>query len=197
MGDNQINAEQLDKFPGMSVIDVLYTVPGIQISGTKISIRGSMNNPMILVDNIEIQDMDEITYLTSNDVESIEVFKGASASMFGSRGGNGVIAIALKKGVALKSSTPISLATITPLGYQKPAQFYVPKYDVDSVLKNPQPDLRTTIYWSPKLVADSTGSVNVKFYTSDNATDYSIVMEGITNKGEICRYVGYLKRQRN
>ncbi|MDD4967870.1 MAG: TonB-dependent receptor plug domain-containing protein [Paludibacter sp.] len=195
MADNEINSEQLDKYPGMSIHDLLYTIPGIQVSGDKISIRGSLNNPMFLVDNIEMQDMDEISYMTSNDIENLQVFKGANAAIFGSRGGNGVIAITLKKGVTLKASTPISLTHVVPLGYQKPAQFYVPKYEVDSALNSPQPDLRTTIYWNPKLAADSNGNVHVKFYTADKANNYSVVLEGLTNKGEMCRYTGLLRRE--
>ena len=152
---------------------------------------------MILLDNIEIQDMDEISYLTSNEIQSIQVFKGASASIFGSRGGNGVIAIVLKQGVMIKASTPISLIHIVPLGYQKPAQFYVPKYEVDSMLNREQPDLRTTIYWNPELVTDVEGTVHIRFYTADPSNDYNVVLEGITNEGEICRYTGYLKRNGN
>jgi len=197
MADNEITSEQLDKYPAMNILNFFYTIPGIQVTGTRISIRGSRNNPMILLDNIEIQDMDEISYLTSNDVQSIQVFKGASASIFGSRGGNGVIAIVLKQGVMIKASTPISLIHIAPLGYQKPAQFYVPKYEVDSVLNREQPDLRTTIYWNPELVADADGTIHIRFYTADHANDYTIVLEGITNEGEICRYTGYLRRNGN
>jgi hypothetical protein len=73
----------------------------------------------------------------------------------------------------------------------------VPKYEVDSILKNPHPDLRTTIYWNPELIPDSTGIVHVQFYTADKETNYSVVMEGITVAGEICRYVGVLKREGN
>ncbi len=195
MADNEITAEQLEKFPSTSIINLLYTIPGIQITGDKISIRGATGNPMFLVDEIEIQDMEEISYLTSNDVESIQVFKGANAAIFGSRGGNGVIVIKLKEGVDLKTSTPISLAHVTPLGYQKPAEFYVPKYNVDSVYKSSNPDLRTTIYWNPTLVCDSTGTIHIKFYTADTANNYSVVLEGISTSGEICRYVGILKRK--
>ena len=84
-----------------------------------------------------------------------------------------------------------------PLGYQKTAHFYVPNYEVDSVLKSPHSDLRTTIYWNPELVPDSTGTVHVQFYTADKETGCSVVMEGITEAGEICRYVGVLKREGN
>jgi len=195
MADNEITSEQLEKYPNINILNLFYTIPGIQVSGDRISIRGSMSNPMILVDNIEMQDMQEISYMTSNDIQKIEIFKGASAAIFGSRGGAGVIAITLKEGVNLKASTPISLAHIVPLGYQKPAQFYVPKYEVDSVLNSAQPDLRTTIYWNPKLVADNNGTIHVKFFTADKANNYSVVLEGITNSGEICRYTGMLKRE--
>ena len=195
MADNEITSEQLEKFPSTSIINLLYTIPGILINGDKISIRGATDNPMFLVDDIEIQDIEEISYLTSNDVQSIQIFKGANAAIFGSRGGNGVIVIKLKEGIDLKTPTAISLARVNPLGYQKPSEFYVPKYEVDSVYKSSNPDLRTTIYWNPKLTCDSTGVIHVKFYTADKAFNYSVVMEGLTKAGEICHYEGILKRR--
>jgi hypothetical protein len=195
MEDNKFTSEKLDNFPGMSIFDILLMIPGIQVSGTQVSIRGSQSPPLFLIDDIESRSIDDITYLTTNDIEEISVFKGSNASIFGSRGSAGVIAIALKKGVVQKSEAPISLITVTPLGYQKPSQFYVPKYEVDSIRLNGKSDLRTTIYWNPKLVSDNNGAVNVKFYTADTPNNYDIVLEGITNTGEICRYVGILKRE--
>jgi len=60
---------------------------------------GTMNNtnPLVLVDGIETS-MDEIN---PNDIESISVLKdAASASIYGSRAGNGVILITTKRGSA-------------------------------------------------------------------------------------------------
>jgi hypothetical protein len=45
------------------------------------------------------------------------------------------------------------------------------------------------------LQTDTAGNVNVKFFTADNPSKYSVVVEGITKDGEICRYVGYLRRE--
>jgi len=106
-----------------------------------------------------------------------------------------VIAITLKKGKEREAQTPISLTTVTPLGYQKPAEFYVPKYNVDSVRMSDKADLRTTIYWNPKLETDSAGTVHVKFYTADPANNYSVVLEGLSKSGEICRFAGHLRRE--
>jgi len=35
----------------------------------------------------------------------------------------------------------------------------------------------------------------VKFYTADPANNYLVVLEGLSNSGEICRYVGMLKKE--
>jgi hypothetical protein len=193
--DTEVKAEQLEQYHSMNIMDLLSTMGGIRVNGSSISIRGSMDNPMILVDDIEVLDINEITYLTADYIRSIQVFKGASASIFGFRGGNGVIAIKLKEGVVLKASTPVSIAMITPLGYQKPERFYTPKYEVDSILNSSKADLRTTIYWNPKLITDASGVIHVKFYTADKTHNYSVVMEGVSDSGEIFRYTGVLKRE--
>jgi len=195
MEDAKLTSEKLEQYPGMGVLELLSMMSGVQVNGDQVSIRGSSGSPLFLIDEIESMSMDDITYLNSADIEEILVFKGASAAIFGSKGGNGVVAISLKKGVVRKAETPLSLTTVMPLGYQKPAKFYVPKYNVDSVRLYGKADLRSTIYWNPKLVSDSTGTVHVRFYTADRAHDYSVVLEGLSSTGEICRYVGYLRRK--
>jgi hypothetical protein len=198
MEDVKLTSDKLEEdYPGMGVLEILSTMSGVQVNGTQVSIRGSSGNPLFMIDEIEALNIDDITYLNSSDIESISLFKGANAAIFGSKGANGAVAIALRKGVVHKAETPISMTTVTPLGFQKPAEFYVPKYDVDSVRLNlsRKSDLRTTIYWNPKLVADSTGVVHVRFFTADKANNYSVVMEGISNSGEIFRFVGNLRRE--
>lgn len=194
MGDSQITSKELDRYQGMSVLAVISTLPGISAFGDHISVRGALGSPTILVDGFQLGDSSELSTLMVSDVENIEVFKGASASIFGSQGGNAVIAITLKRGSIIGSSPQVSIAAIKPLGIQKPEVFYVPKYEVDSIRNDSKRDLRTTIYWNPSLKADSNGNISLKFYTADEMNDYSVVLEGITKDGELCRYVGKLKR---
>jgi len=206
--DDLITSEKIKQFPGLNVFDILsITTTGIRIVGDQfngyiVSIRGGRpsgglngGGPLILVDGIKIQDMNDLKFLNSEDVESISVFKDANTAIFGTKGSDGVIAITLKRGQERKAQKPISLTTVTPLGYQKPAEFYVPKYDVDSVRLNDKADLRTTIYWNPELETDDNGNVHVSFYTADKANNYSVVMEGISKSGEICRFTGNLRRE--
>lgn len=195
MEDRKIDEKKLEQFPGMGVLELLSMEPGVQVVGDDVTIRGAKDGPVFFVDEVEAMSIDEVKYLNSSDIQEISIFKGASASIFGSRGGNGVIAISLKKGVVRKAETPPSLVTVTPLGYQKPEAFYMPKYDVDSELKNPKADLRTTIYWAPELKPDADGVIHVTFFTADKANNYHLTLEGVSEKGQVCRFVGDLIRK--
>ncbi|MDR2840225.1 MAG: TonB-dependent receptor plug domain-containing protein, partial [Paludibacter sp.] len=189
MASTEITAEKIEEWPGLQIFDLLGMIAGIQVNGQEISIRGG-GTPLFVIDGVETQSPDDVYFLNPSDVQSIFVYKGIEASMmFGSRASNGAIAIMLKRGAAATNNKESSSLThITPLGFQKPAQFYVPKYDVDSIYKQATPDLRTTIYWNPAITSDSAGQVSVSFFTADKNNDYDITLEGITNEGLICRF---------
>jgi len=170
--DALITSEKIKQFPDQSILAVL-----------EITIAGSLGLT-VLIDGMPGVRVEDLKYINLDEVESISLFKS-----------DGIIFIRLKKGKDWEAQTPISLTKVTPLGYQKPAEFYVPKYYVDSVRLSEKADLRTTIYWNPRLETDDNGNIHVSFYTADKANNYSVVMEGITTGGEICRYVGMLKRE--
>jgi TonB-dependent SusC/RagA subfamily outer membrane receptor len=70
-------------------------VTGIQVSGTKVMIQGPTSfylssDPLFIVDGIAVSSIDDIT---PRFVKSVQVLKGAAASIYGSRGTNGVILI--------------------------------------------------------------------------------------------------------
>lgn len=74
-------------------------IPGVQVNGTKIIIRGvgtitGETDPLILVDGVQT---DDISYINPNDVADVTVLKDASASIYGVQGANGVILITTKK----------------------------------------------------------------------------------------------------
>lgn len=194
MADKRLNAKQLEEHQGMRVLDILSMLPGVEVNGTEISIRGA-GKPLFLINGIETEYEEDISYLNVTDVEEIMLFKGPSAAIFGSRGGNGAIAFTLKQGYQAQSKTSSSMAASLPLGFQVADEFYVPRYEVDSILKNPKRDLRTTLYWNPEVQPDSTGTVTLKFYTADNPNDYRVDLQGLGHNGTICRYQGFLRRR--
>jgi TonB-dependent starch-binding outer membrane protein SusC len=73
-------------------------VPGVDVKGKSIRIQGAgtfmgSTDPLFVVDGIIVGTIDDIS---PRDVKSIEVLKGSSAAIYGSRGSNGVILITLK-----------------------------------------------------------------------------------------------------
>jgi TonB-dependent SusC/RagA subfamily outer membrane receptor len=72
-------------------------VPGVRVNGTSINIQGassfiSSTEPLIVVDGIPTEYIDNIS---PQMVKSIDVLKGAAATIYGARGANGVILINL------------------------------------------------------------------------------------------------------
>jgi TonB-dependent SusC/RagA subfamily outer membrane receptor len=82
-----------------NVYDMLRgTVPGVQVNGKSIRIQGASSlmastEPLFVVDGIIVPSIDDIS---PGQIKSIEILKGASASVYGSRGANGVIMIRMK-----------------------------------------------------------------------------------------------------
>ena len=107
---SSVKGEEISEIPMTRIEQQLQTqVPGLNIStsnnapgGTiQMRIRGSNsiqgdNNPLVVIDGMI---GGELKYINSNDIESIEVLKDASATaIYGSRGANGVIIVTTKKG---------------------------------------------------------------------------------------------------
>ena len=105
--DKTIYREEIEKSVTLRVTDLLFSVSGIQLfdNGT-ISIRGG-GLPLVLIDGVQIPWPSEgltsfydspMERVSVHDIESIDIFKGPSTSLFGVRGGNGVISITTKRG---------------------------------------------------------------------------------------------------
>lgn len=90
-----------DRYAGYSnIYDMLRgEVAGVQVSGNSIRIQGASSlmlstEPLFVVDGSIVSSISDIP---PHQVSSVEVLKGSSASIYGSRGANGVILITLKK----------------------------------------------------------------------------------------------------
>ncbi|MBE9467643.1 MAG: TonB-dependent receptor [Bacteroidetes bacterium] len=113
---SSVKGDDLTKIPAASIEQSLHgKVAGLQVSNISgapgsipvLRIRGvgTLNNssPIFVVDGIIL---DDISFLNSADIESIEVLKDASATaIYGSRGANGVIIITSKSGKSGEGTT--------------------------------------------------------------------------------------------
>ena len=123
----KIDSIDLKKFGGRNISELLSTKAGIitlgnaSITGQNLryAIRGSNNNQvLILIDGVRISDPSridndfDINFLNINQVESVEILKGASSSLYGSSASAGVINITTKKS-GKRESLSIDLYTGT------------------------------------------------------------------------------------
>ena len=97
----------------------------------------------------------------------------------------------LSKGI-IGSSIP-SIARIGYLSYAENAEFYAPQYPTEESRKIIDSDKRTTIHWEPNIRLNEKGETGLSFYTADRPSTYTIVIEGITDDGKVCRYVKQIK----
>jgi len=109
---NKITQKQLQQNAGKSVIEILNTVAGIDIRGVNanlteprsINIRGGRSRQvLVLIDGVPVTDQSAINQefdmrlLSVNQIESIEILKGASSALYGSSAASAVINVILKK----------------------------------------------------------------------------------------------------
>lgn len=78
-----------------SIYDVLAEVPGVSVMGKNIQVHGPgsrylSTEPLFIVDGTYANSIGDISPLS---IKSIEVLKGSSATIYGTRGSNGVIII--------------------------------------------------------------------------------------------------------
>ena len=128
----KINAAELAKKPGQSVATILSTVVGLEVNGNQSSagknlgyyVRGGRNRQtLILIDGIPVTDASgvnleyDLRFISAEQVESIEVMKGAASTLYGSGAATGVINITLKKA----SKKEVTGNVYTSLGTQTTA----------------------------------------------------------------------------
>ena len=179
-----------------SLEQALRQTPGVAVEPSgRVSMSGIGGRrivPKVFIDGIEIENF--TTYSVGFGViERIDVVN-ASDAPFASLTGGAVVFIQTKDGRS--GPPPINQNLITPLGYQLPVEFYSPKYETAAQREDrTKPDLRTTIYWNPDVRTDTDGQASFGFYAGDNATTYSIVIEGVTDDGQIVRAVETIRRE--
>ncbi|MCC9168959.1 TonB-dependent receptor [Pontibacter harenae] len=185
--DAIINLEN-EKVYYPNVLQYLYKVAGVQVVGSgmnmSVSIRGG-GTPQFLLDGMPVE-LDMVQMLSPTDIETIEVLKGANASVY-RQGGSGVILLYTKRGNPnydiSKTPAPGAISFKLP-GYYKAKEFYVPRYDVADERHN-LPDYRNTLHWQPSLLTDAEGKAELTFFTSDDVTSFTTTCEGMAATGAV------------
>jgi len=107
-----ISQKEIQNAAGKSVVALLNNIPGVEIKGSNSNaseirgtyVRGGRSRQvLVLIDGVPVSDPTgvsqeyDLRMLSLNQIESIEVLKGASSTLYGSGAATGVINILLKK----------------------------------------------------------------------------------------------------
>lgn len=191
-----VKTEELQNIPASNLSNTLAgRASGVQIIGNSglagasstVRIRGSFAEPLYVIDGI-IKDKAAFDALDANEVESVNFLKdAASAAVYGSSAGNGVVLITTKSGIIQKprfeykasfstsrTTQPIQSFTATEeleylnnvavtLGQEKP---YGP--DIFEYFKDKNYDINDLIWQNPSVqqhnLSVSGGSDRIKYY---------------------------------
>ena len=141
----------------------------------------------VLVNDFE-ETMDQIRLIPVGALRNISLLDQMQGKIFfGDRGANGVLIISAEPGWTPKDLGRPNVLPFKIMGYQIPDEFYVPKYEIDSVRRDNRYDERSTIYWQPVVKISKDAPAKLSFYTADTYGKYSVIVEGITSRGVICR----------
>lgn len=121
---HKISKETIEQNTGKNVVDLINTVSGIEINGNTtgsgqnlgLFVRGgSTKEVVVLIDGIQVSNPAgtsggfDLRLLDLNDVESIEIIKGAASTLYGSGATTAVINITLKEATSGKANTSLGL----------------------------------------------------------------------------------------
>lgn len=125
---SSIKGEEISRMPTTMVVQAIQgKAAGVEVvqnsgapgSSSSIRIRGmgtiNDSDPLYIVDGIP---MDNINYLSSDDINSIEILKDASsAAIYGSRAANGVVLVETKSGKNSKNVVKVNINSY--MGWQE------------------------------------------------------------------------------
>ena len=131
--------------------------------------------PVEVIDlmNLHVSDVQAMVYLTGADASKYET------ALMNSGTGYTLPVILLSVRYPVREATNVTADA--PLGWQTPARFYTPKYESAASKRSFEP-MRPTLHWEPELVFRN-GVARVRFYTSDHASPWRFVLEGVTEDG--------------
>lgn len=139
-----------------------------------------------------------LTVVKAEEVESVEVFtKDELGTIDRQYNTKGVLVVNTKAPVKgtkislaqLKQMIPeANLVKFKPKGFAKQREFYSPKY-VNAASTYNFNDLRTTIYWNPKVETGAAELPPLEYYNADGNGTYRAVIEGVDKNGNVVRSV--------
>ncbi|RNC64123.1 MG2 domain-containing protein [Proteiniphilum sp. X52] len=183
-----VTAEDMEKRNYSSFRSLLVSNPSLVVSGSdKVTTTQSGKPVLFIIDGVKYEDF-QIESIDISDIDNLFVLKNNLGLFTYAPNTEGAVVITTKHGFVQKNVKSLNIDRIRPLGYQLPAEFYMPAYETQEQRESSTPDLRTTIFWKPNVQFSKEGEAVVEFYSADTPTTYQLIGEGVTSAGKIIRW---------
>jgi hypothetical protein len=188
--DIELKMDNYIKLPVMQEV-FFELMPGVFLKSKKskyeITLSDPVENrvyerpPLLFVDGVVVNDASVIANLDPELVDRIDAVR--EKYFVGDYMFYGLVNVITKAGnfsnVALPDYVVRTLYRVTD-----PVKlFKSPAYPDTESKQSRIPDFRNTLYWNPSVKADMNGNAKVEFWSSDFASDFEIVVEGMTADG--------------
>jgi len=139
-------------------------------------------NSLVLLNGVPLPDPDKIFLYDPLKVRKIEVIR--NRYVLGPSSFNGITAFYTYDNSFAAFELEPRLVAVDYNGLQLEREFYSPDYGTKEIADRRIPDFRNTLYWAPSVHTGTNGKAGLQFYSSDLPGKYTIVVQGMSDKGE-------------
>jgi hypothetical protein len=172
------------------VIKEIVPAVSIQVKNGKssLTVENGIDNmifdskPLVLVDGVPFDELDQILNIRITELESIEVINlryVLDGHLF-----EGIMHFVTEEGKMAGLEFDHAVFRQGYAVFSEESCFRSPIYNSDSLKSSPIPDFRNTLYWNPDLFTREDGTTGFEFYTADETGEYVVFVEGITPEGK-------------
>lgn len=137
---------------------------------------------LVLMNGVPLPDPDKIFNYDPLKVRRIEVIR--NRYVLGPSSFNGITSFYTYDNSFAAFELEPRLLAIDYNGLQLEREFYSPDYSTKDMIEKRIPDFRNTLYWTPSVHTGENGKADIHFYSSDLPGKYTVVVQGMSEKGE-------------
>jgi len=166
-----------------NVLEILRDrVTGLNVIGGEITLRGPTSvmlssEPIFYIDDVQVNRFSFLNVSVS-EIERIEVLRGPSTAILGSRGANGALLIYTRRAIHQQQYT----YEYEMMGYHIPREFFISRIEIKKFDESQVP---RTVLWAPNITPDVNGRVRVRIPYFNGGQDLRFRLEGIDRSGQI------------
>lgn len=138
-------------------------------------------NELVLLDGVALTNTSRIFAYDPLKIKKIDVIR--DRYVLGHATFNGVASFTTYDAMFDGFDLDPRLVAVDYSGLQLQREFYSPSYDTKEQLEKRLPDFRNTLFWDGNVQTNNDGSGSIRFYSSDLAGKYRVIVQGMDDDG--------------